>query len=77
MPLLTGPGTLGAGSHRLPFALALPRSLPPTWAMADGGSSASVSYKIKVFVDQVRRCVVAGASTRLQMLDSPPPHTHI
>jgi hypothetical protein len=53
MPLLTGPGTLGVGGHRMPFVLSLPAGLPPSFAFHDGSTKASVTYSIKVEVDQV------------------------
>ncbi|GBF96733.1 hypothetical protein Rsub_09475 [Raphidocelis subcapitata] len=73
MPLLTGPGTLGVGGHRMPFVVSLPAGLPPSFSFQDGPAKASVVYQVKVEVDQAG--VFAKdfkASAALDLLPRPP-----
>jgi len=73
MPLLAGPGTLGVGGHKLPFVIALPAGLPPSVSLRPpkANAKASVSYKIKVMVDQVGSCGVLYAGLLVRGSVSP------
>jgi hypothetical protein len=44
--LLTGPGTLDAGGHRMPFLISMPAGLPASMAWHQGTTRASVTYKV-------------------------------
>lgn len=55
LPLMQGPGTLNPGGHRFPFSFSLPDGLPPSFEYKCGSTRASIAYKVKVMVDQVRR----------------------
>ncbi len=72
MQLLAGPDSLATGGHRIPFVVGLPPGLPPSFSLKHGSAKASVTYKLKVMVDQVMR----GLASQPLLQPDPPLSLH-